>query len=352
MLPDPQPAPILEGLFDPGLESIDPQRKVQFALDLERATVGRDPRVKRVSDAVYSDGTLHVELANSRGLRASFDRSVSYGTVEAIAEQDGEMQSGFAFTYGRGLASLELDAAASEAAQNAAGLLGARPHPTARVPVVLHPHAAAMILGALGNSFSADAVLKRRSLLKDRVGQPVASSLVNIIDDARLGDGLASRPFDGEGTPSRRTPLVSGGILQRFLHNTYTGKRTGEQSTANAVRSYKSVPEVGVSNLFLEPGSINHDGLLAMVSDGLHVSQLHGLHTVNPVSGDFSLGLQGHWIRRGQLAEPVREMTIAGNLIGLISRVAAIATDLRFIFAGGFCGSPTILVEELPVAGA
>jgi PmbA protein len=209
-----------------------------------------------------------------------------------------------------------------------------------------------MILGVLGNSFSADAVLKRRSLLKDRVGQPVASSLVNIIDDARIGDGLASRPFDGEGTPSRRTPLVSGGMLQRFLHNTYTGKRTGEQSTASAVRSYKSVPEVGVSNLFLEPGSMNRDGLLGMVSDGLHVSQLHGLHTVNPVSGDFSLGLQGHWIRRGQPAEPVREMTIAGNLIGLISRVAAIATDLRFIFAGGFCGSPTILVEELPVAGA
>jgi PmbA protein len=352
VLPDPQPAPPLTGLFDGGLENIDPQRKVQFALDLERATVGRDPRVKRVSDAVYSDGSLHVELANSRGLRANFDRSVAYGTVEAIGERDGEMQSGFAFTYGRSLAGLAPEAAASEAVDNAAGLLGARPHPTARVPVVLHPHAAAMILGVLGGSFSADAVLKRRSLLKDRIGQPVASSSVSIVDDARLTGGLASRPFDGEGTPSRRTPLVSDGILQRYLHNTYTGMRTGEQSTASAVRSYKSVPEVGVSNLFLEPGSISREALVARVQDGLHVSQLHGLHTVNPVSGDFSLGLHGHWIRHGSLAEPVREMTIAGNLIGLISRVAAIASDLRFIFAGGFCGSPTILVEELPVAGA
>ncbi len=318
VLPETAPAPELGGLVSPRFESADPQRKIQFALDLERRAIAIDRRVRRVSNAVYSDGSGHVEIYNSRGLEAQFDRTVAYGVVDVIAEQDSEMQSGFAFTHGRDLESLDLDAAATEAVQNAAGLLGARPVPTASVPVVLHPHAAAMI---------------------------------PITDDARLPDGLASRPFDGEGVASQRNELIRDGVLQGYLHNTYTARRTKGQSTGSAVRSYKSVPEVGVSNLVLTPGSISREALLQRVGNGLHVSQLHGLNTVNPVSGDFSLGLTGHWIDNGQLTKPVRELTVAGNLIELLKRVVTVASDLRFIFAGGFCGSPTVLIEELPVGG-
>jgi len=351
VLPERLPVPELEGLVSPHFESADPQRKIQFALDLERRAIAIDPRVRRVSDAVYSDGSGHVEIYNSRGLEAQFDRTIAYGVVDVIAEQDSEMQSGFAFTHGRDIQSLDLDAAAKEAVENAAGLLGARPVPTASVPVVLHPHAAAMILGLLGGSFSAEAVLKRRSLLAGKVGQAVAAEMVTITDDARLPDGLASRPFDGEGVASQRNELIRSGVLQGYLHNTYTARRTKGQSTGSAVRSYKSVPEVGVSNLVLTPGSISREALLGQVANGLHVSQLHGLNTVNPVSGDFSLGLTGHWIENGQLTRPVRELTVAGNLIEVLKKVVAVASDIRFIFAGGFCGSPTLLIEELPVGG-
>lgn len=351
VLPETTAVPELGGLVSPRFESADPQRKIQFALDLERRAIAIDPRVRRVSDAVYSDGSGHVEIYNSRGLQAQFDRTVAYGVVDVIAEQDSEMQSGFAFTHGRDLESLDLEAASTEAVQIAAGLLGARPVPTASVPVVLHPHAAAMILGVLGGSFSAEAVLKRRSLLAGKVGQAVAAELVTITDDARLPDGLASRPFDGEGVASQRNELIRDGVLQGYLHNTYTARRSQGHSTGSAVRSYKSVPEVGVSNLVLTPGSISREALLERVANGLHVSQLHGLNTVNPVSGDFSLGLTGHWIEHGQLTKPVRELTVAGNLIEVLKRVVAVANDLRFIFAGGFCGSPTVLIEELPVGG-
>ncbi len=318
---------------------------------MERRAISLDPRVKRVSEAVYSDGAGQVEIYNSRGLGVDYQRSVAYGVLETIAEAGTEMQSGFAFTHGRDMDALDLDAVAHEAVENAAGLLGASRVPTARVPVVLHPHAAAMILGILSSAFSADAVLKGRSLLAGRVGQPVASELVTITDDARLPDGLASRPFDGEGVPSRRTELIQQGTLRGYLHNTYTARRSGDRSTASAVRSYKSVPEVGVTNLVLTPGDIERDALLGRVRDGLHVSQLHGLNTVNPVSGEFSLGLTGHWIENGQLTRPVRELTVAGNVIDLLKRVSAVANDLRFIFAGGFVGSPTILIDELPVGG-
>jgi PmbA protein len=172
------------------------------------------------------------------------------------------------------------------------------------------------------------------------------------VDDARLADGLSSRPFDGEGVPSRRNELVTAGVLQGYLHNTYTARRSGAASTGSAVRSYKSVPEVGVSNLILQPGSQSRAELLAPVTDGLYVAQLHGLHTVNTVSGEFSLGVTGHWIRGGELAQPVRELTIAGQLIDLLRKVVGLANDPRFTFAGGFCGSPTVLIEELSVAGA
>jgi PmbA protein len=351
VLPQTLPAEPLKGLASPTLARVDPERKIDFALEMERRAISLDPRVRRVSEAVYSDGTGQVEIANSRGLSAAYERTVAYGVLETIAEQDSEMQSGFAFTHGRDTDELDLAAVVKEAVENAAGLLGARPVPTASVPVVLHPHAAAMILGILSSSFSADAVIKRRSLLAGKVGQPVAASIVTITDDARLPQGLASRPFDGEGVPARRNELIKGGVLTGYLHNTYTAQRTGTESTGSAVRSYKSVPEVGVSNLVLKPGELSREALLARVSNGLHVSQLHGLNTVNPVSGEFSLGLQGHWIVNGQLTRPVKELTVAGNVIALLKKVVAVASDLRFMFAGGFCGSPTVLIEELPVGG-
>jgi PmbA protein len=351
VLPGLEPIDPLTGLVSDGVERTDPQRKVDFALQLERRACSIDPRVKRVSEAVYSDGVGHVELGNSNGLDAAFDRSVAYGVVEAIAEQDGEMQSGFAFSYGRELETLDLEAAAQEAVAKAAGLLGGRRVPTARVPVVLHPHAAAMILGVVGSSFSADAVLKRRSLLAGRIGQPVGAPVVTIVDDPRLPQGLASRPFDGEGVPARRVELIRNGVLQGYLHSTYTARRMGERSTGSAVRSYRSVPDVGVSNLMLEPGSRSRTELLARIDDGLHVEQLHGLNTVNPVSGEFSFGVAGHWIHGGQLTQPVRELTIAGNVIELLGKVVALANDLRFIFAGGFCGAPSVLIEDLAVGG-
>lgn len=349
VLPDPAPIEALPGLAS--LAEVDPQRKIDFALEMERRAISLDPRVRRVSKAMYSDGRGRVEIYNTRGLDASFDRTVAYGVLDTIAEQDSEMQSGFAFTHGRDMEQLDLEGVVREAVDNAAGLLGAKPVPTASVPVVFHPHAAAMILGVISNSFSADAVIKRRSLLAGKIGEQVASAIVEITDDPRLSDGLASRPFDGEGVASRRNPLIAGGVLEGYLHNTYTAVRMKSASTGSAVRSYKSVPEVGVSNLVLKPGTLSREALLARVDNGLHVSQLSGLNTVNPVSGEFSLGLTGHWIQRGQLTRPVKELTVAGNVITLLKKVVALASDLRFMFAGGFCGSPTILIEELPVGG-
>lgn len=351
VLPDIRPIEPLPRLASAALMELDPQAKIDFGLEMERRAISLDPRVRRVSKALYSDGRGRVEISNSRGLDAAYERTVAYGVLDTIAEQDSEMQSGFAFTHGRDINELDLDGVVREAVENAAGLLGARPVPTASVPVVFHPHAAAMILGVLSSSFSADAVIKRRSLLAGKIGEQVASAIVTVTDDPKLTEGLASRPFDGEGVPSQRNALIADGVLKSYLHNTYTAMRTSSQSTGSAVRSYKSVPDVGVSNLVLTPGALSREALLARVDNGVHVEQLSGLNTVNPVSGEFSLGLTGHWIEKGQLTRPVKELTVAGNVIALMKKVAAVASDLRFVFAGGFIGSPTVLIEELPVGG-
>ena len=351
VLPSPEAIEPVDGLESAALGQTEVQRKIDFAMEMERRAISLDPRVTRISKAIYSDGAGRVEIANSRGLSAGYGRTVAYGVLDTIAEQDSEMQSGFAFTHGRDLDELDLSAVAKEAVENAAGLLGAKPVATASVPVVFHPHTAAMILGVLAGSFSADAVIKRRSLLAGKLDQQVGAELLEITDDPRLPEGLASRPFDGEGVPARRNPLIAGGVLRAYLQNTYTAMRMQSRSTGSAVRSYKSVPEVGVSNLVLTPGSISRQALLARVDNGVHVEQLSGLNTVNPVSGEFSLGLTGHWIEKGELTKPVKELTVAGNVIALLKKVVGVADDLRFMFAGGFIGSPTVLVEELPVGG-
>ncbi len=348
-LPEAQVAEPLEGLFSPEPQAMDSDLKVQMALDLERKTIGQDPRVRRVESATYADGTDHVEIYNSRGLAAAFARTTAYCVVLAIAEADGEMQQGYAFAFGRRSGELDIDQVAQEATARAAGLLGGRPVATGRMPVVLDPLMAVSILSVLSSTFSAEAVQKGRSLLAGKVGQTIAAPVVSIVDDGRATAGLASRPWDGEGVPTQRTQVVKDGVLCGYLYNTYTARKGAACSTGNAVRSYRSQPSVGPTNLILEPGTASREALLRKGEGGIYVTELAGLHTVNPVSGEFSLGAKGHRIAGGSVGSPVRDVTIAGNLLDLLNKVRLVGNDLRWVFQ---IASSTILIEDLAVGGA
>src|SRR5207302_3634967 len=198
----------------------------------------------------------------------------------------------------------------------------------------------------LASSISAEAVQKGRSLLAGRLEQRIASPGVTIVDDGRRTDGLASRPWDAEGVPTQRTEVIASGVLRSYLHNSYTARRDGRvRSTGNAARSsYRSTPELGPSNLVLLPGEESPDALLRAMGDGLLVSDVHGLHTVNPVTGEFSLGVNGLLVEDGNPTRPVREVTIAGTLLDLLGSVDAVGRDLRFTFGAGFLGAPSVLV--------
>ena len=353
ILPGAVEAEDLPGLYREALASLDPERKVRVALDLERAAVSSRPEVRKVEEVMYGDSVARTAVASTAGVQSSYERTGSWCVVSALAERDGEVQSGFSFRLARELDELEWEETAEEAALRGARLLGSRKPGTEKLPVILDPWAASSFLGVLARALSAEEVQKGRSLLADLVGEMVASEVVTLLDDGRLMDGPSAAPVDDEGVPTSRTPMVDAGTLRGFLHNTATARRAGTSSTGNASRpSYRGVPGVAPSNLFLEPGPDEPDAILRRAGRAIYVQDVTGVHSgANPVSGEFSVGATGLRVGDGDLGEPLREMTIASTLPEVLRRVEAVGSDLRFFPGGGSLGTPTILVGEMTVAG-
>jgi PmbA protein len=205
------------------------------------------------------------------------------------------------------------------------------------------------LLGVLETAFSAESVIKGKSFLAGKDGKEVASPLVNIIDSGALEGQLGSSPFDGEGVKTGQTIVIKQGQLQGFLHNLYTANKMGVKSTGNAVRgSYKSTPEVGTTNFYLDKGKISREDLLKEIKRGVYVTEVMGMHTANPISGDFSLGASGLLIENGELTKPVKGIAIAGNLKELLMGIDAVADDLTF-FVGK--GAPTVRIQGITISG-
>jgi PmbA protein len=353
VLPEEAEAEPLPGLFREGQADLDPERKVRLALDLERAAVSSDPAVTKVEEVMYGDAVSRVAVASSRGVASAYERTDCWCVVSALAERDGEVQTGFSFRLAREVDKLAWEEAAEEAARRGARLLGSRKPATERLPVVLDPWAAASFLGVLARALSAEEVQKGRSLLADLMGQQVGSQAVTLVDDGRLLEGPAAAPVDDEGVPTTRTAIVDGGTLRSFLHNTATARRGGASSTGNASRpSYRGVPGVAPSNLFLEPGAEDPEAILRKAGRAVYVQDVKGVHSgANPISGEFSVGATGLRVEDGGLGEPLREMTIASTLPEVLQRIEAVGSDLRFFPGGGALGTPTVLVGEMTVAG-
>lgn len=353
VLPEPAEAEPLPGLFRAEQASLDPEQKVRLALDLERAAVSSDPAVTKVEEVMYGDAVSRAAIASTRGVGSAYERTDCWCVVSALAERDGEVQTGFSFRLAREMDELAWKEAAEEAARRGARLLGSRKPATERLPVVLDPWAAASFLGVLARALSAEEVQKGRSLLADLTGQRVASEVVTLVDDGRLLGGPSAAPVDDEGVPTARTAVMEAGTLRSFLHNTATARRGGASSTGNASRpSYRGIPGVAPSNLFLEPGADGPDAILRKAGRAVYVQEVSGVHSgANPISGEFSVGATGLRVEDGGLGEPLREMTIASTIPEVLQRIEAVGSDLRFFPGGGALGTPTLLVGEMTVAG-
>jgi PmbA protein len=324
---------------------------VALALELERATMGRDPRVTGVRVAMYSDSLGEGAVATSTGIRSWGRAGISYLMVQALAVQDGETQIEAGLSVGREVTDLSIDEAADDAVLRATRLLGSAKPPSQRVTLVLEPRMTATILGIVGGMLNGDAVLKGRSPFAGRVGEAIASPLLTFVDDPTDPRSLGAETHDGEGLARRRNELVAEGRLQGFLHNTYTGRRSGTASTGSAQRGVSSTPAVGASALAVAPGTGSHEEVLAAVGSGLFVTSMAGLHSgVNPVSGDFSVGVEGLMVRGGALAEPVREATIASTIQRLLLDISAVGADLEWLPDGS--GGVTLVIPDVALSGA
>ena len=326
--------------------------KVRTALDLERYSVSRDPRVTKVDLAQVGDEVSRVAIASTTGVDLTYERTDAWVVAVTLAVEGDETQTGFSFTIARGLDQLAWEPIADEAVDRAVQMLGAAKPETAKVPVILDPFAASSFLGVLAGALNADNVLKGRSLFADMVGEEVGAPAFTLIDDGRRADGPGACPFDGEGVPSGRTELFRGGVLNGFLHSTYTARRAGagQRSTGNAKRGgYKSAPGVGTSNFFVDAGDRSVDALRTDAAGGVLIMDVSGVHSgANPISGEFSVGATGLRVKGGATGEPLREMTIASTLPEMLAGIAGVGSDLRFFSS---VGTPSILIGEMTLAG-
>jgi PmbA protein len=352
VLPDAEPIPPLEGVYLPDIETTPPTEKVRLALDAERMTKESDARVRAVPQAAYGESVGHEAVASTKGVEALGVAGACWSVAVALAGEGDETQTGWSIGFARRAGDLDVEGMAREASDRACRLLGARKPKTERLPVIFDPWTAADLLGILAAALNAESVLKGRSLFIGKTGETVASDVFTLTDDGRDVRGAGATPFDAEGLPTRRTPVIEGGVLKGFLHNASTAARMGTRSTGNALRGgYKSTPGVGPNVFVLAPGDDPPEKLLARAGRGLYVQDLEGVHSgVNPISGDFSVGVTGLMVEGGALAQPVREATVASTLLDILNSIEAVGSDLRYLPTGGVA-APTVLIGEMTVSG-
>jgi PmbA protein len=350
-------APLPEGapeLFNPALEGVALPDKIARVLKLEEQTRTADPRVKAVPGCSYADGQSLVRIASTRGLDRFYRSNMVYALVYPLVSEGDQNKTYYDMAVGRDFAKLDVDGLSRNAVQGALRRLGAQELPSGHYPVVFTPKAVTELLAAFSNVFSAKAAAEGKSLLAGKLGQRVANMRVTLLDDPLRADGLATRPFDDEGVPSRPLALIEGGEFKTFLHNTQTARQAGLESTGHASRGgYKGTVDIAPSNLFFAPGASTAVQLVGGPGPVVVIDDLQGLHAgTNPISGDFSLASQGHLYEDGQYRHPVHNFTVAGNFLQMLEDVEAVGDDLHFYPHGSYIGSPSMRIKALALAGA
>ncbi|MBI4654728.1 MAG: TldD/PmbA family protein [Nitrospirae bacterium] len=365
-------------VLDKEIENIREDEAIKKALLLEKGAIEFDSRIKKIRKAVAIFSTADTTILNSKGINISYKSSSVTAHVGALASDGNDNQMGWDLGGSRKLSDIDFNAIGVNAGRRAVELLGAKKISPVKISIVLDQYTACNFLGILSASLSAEAVQKKRSLLAGKIGKSIISPLINVIDDGIMPWGVGTRPVDDEGVPTSKKSLISKGTLAGFIYNTYSARRDGVVSTGNAMReSFKSLPGIDITNFYIEPNpptslviardevpkqshsfgavpedeiaspSVRNDRLVKSVSKGIIVIDVMGVHTANPISGDFSIGISGLWIESGKAVYPVKEAIISGNILDLFKKVEAVGDDLRFY---GNIGSPSLLIGKMDVS--
>src|ERR1700692_128024 len=336
-------------LYYEDVYSLPGTERIEYARRAEKAALDADPRIKNSEGGSFDAATGRKVLANSHGFVGEYQRSYcSVAAVPIAQDENGLMQRDYCYPVARSMEKLKsAEQVGKEAARRTLRRLGARKVKTAHVPVVLDPMVATSMLGHIFEGVNGDSVYRGASFLAGKLGEKIAGLNVTIVDDGTIPGGFGTSPFDSEGIPTRRTVVIQNGVLKSYLLNTYTAKKLGLETTANASRGLAGTPGIGPGNYFLEPGPKTPNQIIAEIKDGLYVTEFLG-HGANLVTGDYSRGASGMWIVNGELPYPVKEITVAGNLKDMFNHISEIGSDLEF---RGSVASPTIRIDGLTVGG-
>ncbi len=337
-------------IYDESIRQLDAKNKLQMMMRLEKEALSADQQISKVLAAVYTDNEFTQTIYNTQGVEAHWQETLFSAVLELKAEQDTKVQVGGESQSRRFFGDLDFEKLVDKAVFRTVRMLGAKSVPTQKIPVVLDPYVGCEFLAMLAGSVSADNIQRKKSPLIGKLNTKIAADSIQIIDDGRLRRGLGSGPYDDEGVPTQRTQIVRDGILGKILYDGYTAARDKTVSTGNASRgSFMGSPGVGVNNFYLEQGKISRTELLKSIKQGLYVMEVMGMHTADPITGDFSVGVSGLWIENGQLTYPVQGVAMADNILNLLQNIELVGDDLKFY---GNVGSPTIKIKEIMVSGS
>jgi PmbA protein len=337
--------------YDPAFDEIDFERKLSLLKDVESLAFAYDPAISKMEDVGYQDSKAETVVANTRGV-FRHGRSTSFSFWSSVvAERDGDVESGGESSRSTRFDDLDLPReVAGRACRKAMALLGGEPVKTQACPVIFDRDTGNALLSHLFAMVRGDNVAQGLSALAGRIGERIGSEMVTVVDDATLEGGVASRSFDAEGVPSRRTAIVDGGILRSFLFDTRSALKAGFSTTGSANRGgFRDLPSVGSTNLFLDKGAIKPEAIIKSTERGLWIISLAGWWVgINPSTGDFSSGAKGLWVENGEVAHPVRNVTIASNILDMLGAIDAVGDDLRF---NRETSTPTFRIGEMMVGG-
>ncbi len=339
----------LADIFDQEGINTPLEEKIDIVLSLEKKAKEIDGRIKGVRKTSLKESVAEIYHFNTLGIDYYY-RTTFYTSMIAVLAQEGQ-DSAISYDYrgARALKDLDLDGMVRDAVFKSVSQLNPEPFQTCEMPAVLYREASAMLLETFSSMFLGDALVKGKTLLKDKVGERIGSELITVVDDGTMPRGFMSSPVDAEGVKTKRKEVISGGVFKGFLHSLYTARKTHQEPTGNGVRSsFRTLPTSGITNLYIANGDKKLQELLSSYERVFLILDLMGLHTADPVSGEFSLGASGIIFKSGEVEKTARGVVIGGDILNLWSSVIGVADDLCFY---GNVGSPSLLIERLVIGG-
>ena len=335
--------------YSSAIENLDTDLVKNFLIKMEEYALSIDERVKKVNFCSFAMGSGEKIIKNSKGLELHSKENICYTYISVIAEENGVVKTGSHFQLGRDFSKFDYKELSEVAVKRALNKFGTITLTEVPKTCVIENLAFSSLLGAMSNIFSAEAVQKNISKLKGKLNESVASSIVTLVDDPFLKDGLANSSFDDEGVPTSYKEIIQDGVLKTYLYNLKTAYKDEVSSTGNGVKgSYKGTVGISSFNLYIKPSSKSFDKMIENIKEGIFITDFAGLHSgLNTISGDFSLAGEGFYIKDGKIDKPLNQITISGNFFELLKNIKDIAKDIKFSFSS--VGSPSIMVEGLKV---